>query len=319
MITVIKYSPEYREEWDRLISTSRTPMFMFMRGFMEYHADRFTDHSLMFYDSGELIGALPASEKGGVLCSHAGLTYGGMISTPRMKQHTMLECFEALLAHAAASGAEELIYKSIPYIYSNYPSQEDLYALFRKDAHLMKAESASVVDLTAPVRLAKGRKAQIARAKREGVMIEQSHDYSAFIELENEVLTKHHHTTAVHTAQELQLLATLFPENIKLYIARHNGQMIAATLLFIYHHVIHTQYMAADETARQIGGLDLLVKTLMDHYAESKRWFDFGISTEQAGRELNEGLIAQKEGFGARSIIQHTWKMHIPKPPITAH
>ena len=49
-----------------------------------------------------------------------------------------------------------------------------------------------------------------------------------------------------------------FPENIKLFVAKYKEQMIAGTLLFVYPNVVHTQYMAANEVAREIGGLDLL-------------------------------------------------------------
>ena len=87
--------------------------------------------------------------------------------------------------------------------------------------------------------------------------------------------------------------------------------MIAATLLFVYGNVVHTQYMAADESAREIGGLDLLIKTLMDGFAETKTYFDFGISTEDDGRILNEGLISQKEGFGGRTAIYNTWEISL--------
>ena len=40
---------------------------------------------------------------------------------------------------------------------------------------------------------------------------------------------------------------------------------------------------------------------LIEDVFSAKRWFDFGISTEDDGRILNQGLIEQKEGFGARA------------------
>ena len=47
---------------------------------MEYHADRFTDYSLLVYDGNKLLALLPANRSGDVLYSHAGLTYGGVIA-----------------------------------------------------------------------------------------------------------------------------------------------------------------------------------------------------------------------------------------------
>ncbi len=49
---------------------------------------------------------------------------------------------------------------------------------------------------------------------------------------------------------------------------------------------------------------------LVNHYYDrsDKRYFDFGISTEQDGSYLNNGLIAHKEGFDARAITYDTYK-----------
>lgn len=164
-----------------------------------------------------------------------------------------------------------------------------------------------MVNLEAPLKMPKGRKAQVSRAKREGCVIEEKTDYESyaqFIDLENKVLLEHHNTKAVHTAEEINLLHDNFPENIRLYAAMKDDMMIAGTIVFEYGQVVHTQYMAANEEARQIGALDLAVSTVIEKYRNNKKWLDFGISTEEGGRILNEGLIAQKEGFGLELYVQ---------------
>ena len=69
--------------------------------------------------------------------------------------------------------------------------------------------------------------------------------------------------------------------------------------------------MAADDVARQIGALDLTIGTVIDVFKEKKLWLDFGISTEDGGKYLNEGLISQKEGFGGRTNVYEMWKLEI--------
>lgn len=49
MITIMKYSPENKNEWNEFLHQAKNNLFMFDRNYMEYHSDRFTDHSLMFY------------------------------------------------------------------------------------------------------------------------------------------------------------------------------------------------------------------------------------------------------------------------------
>jgi hypothetical protein len=73
--TIQRYTPALRDTWDAFISASRNGTFLLQRGFMDYHADRFTDHSLLFFRDEKLIALLPAEEREGTLTSHGGLTY----------------------------------------------------------------------------------------------------------------------------------------------------------------------------------------------------------------------------------------------------
>ena len=296
--------------WNNFISSSKNGLFMFNRNFMEYHKDRFKDNSLLFYDNEKLIALFPASIKDGILSSHGGLTYGGFITNNDMKQHHMNDCFSALKEYAKQQGINEIIYKHIPHIYHKQPAEEDLYSLFYTNSQIIKIEASTVVDLKQPLKMPKGRKAQVGRAKREGVVISESEDFDSFISLENEVLQRHD-TKAVHSSAELRLLHERFPQNIKLLGAFYNNKMIAGTVLFIYENAIHTQYMAANEIAREIGALDYTISNVIETYKDSKKWLDFGISTEDSGHFLNEGLISQKEGFGGRTDIYQTWKIKI--------
>jgi hypothetical protein len=314
MIKVIQYNEENKELWDDFIQTSTKPMFMFNRNYMDYHRDRFTDHSLMFYDDEKLVSVLPMNIMNDRLYSHGGLTFGGFFFDCSLKQHEMNDCFQALIDYSKKNNIKEIIYKSVPSIYSNEPSEEDRYALYLHHASLEKVEASTAIKFENPIKMPKGRKAQISRARREGVVIEEKtseEDYFDFIELENSVLEKYHDTKAVHTGAELFLLHSRFPENIHLFAAMCDGEMIAGTVIFEYPSVIHTQYMAADETAREIGALDLTIKTVMDKYSSNKKYLDFGISTEQDGYFLNTGLISQKEGFGGRTIVYETYKLPI--------
>lgn len=305
------YTPADLELWDSFIKSSRMPMFMFERGFMDYHSDRFQDASLLFFHEGQLMAVLPASKHGCEVRSHGGLTYGGMIYGEKMKQVAMLECFDAMIAFFHEQGIGSITYKTIPHIYHKQPAEDDLYALFVNKARLLKAEPSTVINLKSPYKMPKGRKAQISRAKREGVEIVETEDFKTFINLENKVLKEKHGTTAVHSADELTLLKGRFPENIRCLAAYLGDELIAGAILFVYDSVVHTQYLAADEKARECGALDLVIATAIDHYKCSHAFFDFGISSEDNGKMLNAGLISQKEGFGGRTNIYSTWELAI--------
>src|ERR1700691_865424 len=77
--SVERYTPDRKNEWDAFVSGAKSSTFLFYRDYMDYHQDRFTDHSLMVFRDGELAGLLPANLNAkGTLISHEGLTYGGL-------------------------------------------------------------------------------------------------------------------------------------------------------------------------------------------------------------------------------------------------
>lgn len=314
MVTIKRYSDDKADTWNQFNRQSKNGLFMFDRKYMDYHRDRFTDHSLMFLYKGKLIAILPICENGNRMISHGGLTFGGFITDANMKQHIMLDCFEAMCDYAKENGFEEIHYKCIPHIYHNNPAEEDRFALFFCGAALRNVDVSTYINLSEPIKMSKGRRAQILRAKRDDIRIEELSglsDFEAFIDIENEVLSKRHGVRAVHTGKELKLLHDSFPENIHLIVALESGRMIAGTVVYEYKQVVHTQYMAADDEARKNGALDLVVATVIERYKANKRWLDFGISTEHGRIFLNKGLCAQKEGFGGRTGVYETWEIKL--------
>lgn len=314
MINIKAYNKEFKQIWNEFNKNSKNSIFMFDRNYMDYHSDRFIDNSLMFYDDNKLIALLPMNIKDNVLYSHGGLTYGGFITNNDMKQHIMLECFDELIKYAKRKEIKEIIYKTIPYIYHKQASEEDIYALFVNNAKLITVDASTYLNLNNPLKMPKGRKAQISRAKRENVEIKELYeltDYTEFIELENAVLKEKHNTKAVHTGEELYLLHDNFKSKIHLIGAFKENKLIAGLVIYEYDQAIHIQYMATNDIARDIGALDLLIEQVIKKYEKEKEWLDFGISTEHNRIYLNEGLIHQKEGFGGRTGVYKIWSIKI--------
>ena len=107
-ITVRRYSGNDADAWNGFVRTSRNGTFLHNRGYMDYHADRFADHSLMFYADEELIAIMPAHVKENSLCSHNGLTYGGLLLSDRTTTETLLAIFAALKEYLLNNGIIEV-------------------------------------------------------------------------------------------------------------------------------------------------------------------------------------------------------------------
>lgn len=308
----LKYSIQHKIQWDEFGKNSKNSHFFFQREYMEYHSDRFEDFSLLCFDEAEkLIAVLPANIKDKTLYSHQGLTFGGFLVDDKMKTETMLDIFEALKAFLKKENIHKLIYKCIPHIYHIKPSEEDRYALFRNDAKLIRRDVTSTIDLTEQVRYSKGRKWTINKAKKEAIETFESNDYETFWQLLTNVLESNHDAKPVHTLEEIKKLANLFPKNIKLFLSKKEERIIAGALIYENQKIVHTQYLANSEEGRELGALDLLIDYLIQNIYKDKKYFDFGISNEDAGRYLNSGLIAQKEGFGARAVVHDFYELEI--------
>jgi hypothetical protein len=146
MLRVERYSESQQVIWDDFIRKSKNGTFLFLRGYMDYHRDRFQDHSLLIWDEkGKLVALLPANQQQEILVSHDGLTYGGFISDEVMKTPKMLEVFEAALSYLQQGSFRKLVYKTVPYIYHRLPAEEDRYALFLCNAVLVRRGVLTVI------------------------------------------------------------------------------------------------------------------------------------------------------------------------------
>jgi len=311
-MNIIKYTKEYKIQWNDFVKNCKNTHFFFLRDYMEYHSDRFDDYSLLvFDDNNKLITVLPANIKNNILYSHQGLTFGGFLVDDKMKTETMLEIFDNLKIFLDTNNIQKLVYKCIPYIYHIKPSEEDRYALFRNNSKLIRRDVSSTIDLTEQVRYSKGRKWTVNKAKKENIEVLYSEDYDIFWTLLSTVLESNHEAKPVHSLEEIKSLVEKFPKNIKLYLAKKDDTVVSGALIYENKNIVHTQYLANSELGRETSALDLLIDYLIKDIYKDKKYFDFGISNEEAGRYLNTGLIAQKEGFGARAVVQDFYELEI--------
>jgi len=315
MVHTVAYDDTHADEWNAFAAKAKNATFMLDRRYMDYHADRFRDCSLLFYKKGELIAALPANwdEAGGTVCSHGGLTYGGLMLSPAITAVEALEVFScAADYYQKRLGAVRWMYKPVPYIYHRQPAEEDLYALFRLGATLHSRAISSVVDLTGRPPMRELRRRGVRKALAAGITCTESSDLAAFWPILTEVLQTRHGRRPVHTLDEMELLRSRFPEHIRLFLAlRPDGQPVAGTVVYETERVAHAQYIAASAEGKALGALDSLFDWLMGQRYADRAYFDFGISTEQGGTWLNEGLQFQKEGFGARAVVYDAYEIRL--------
>ncbi|MBM4074988.1 MAG: GNAT family N-acetyltransferase, partial [Planctomycetes bacterium] len=184
MLRLVPYTGNHSREWNQFVAQSRTPHFLFDRNYMEYHSDRFTDCSYLAYDDLKLVALFPASRSDDIVASHGGLTFGGFLTDKSVRTVTMLGLFDELLNQLIQDGVKSLVYKPIPHFYQSYPSDEDLYALFRTDATLVRRDVSTTILVSHRFTASKGRKSTLKKAVSMGFVVQESKNFANFMELE---------------------------------------------------------------------------------------------------------------------------------------
>ena len=330
-MTILPYSINKREAWNRFVQESKQGTFLIDRNFMDYHADRFFDCSLLVYgdDVAEsdvtddsLIALFPANwrEEEKTVYSHQGLTYGGLITKSSITQTEVMQIMQKIMMYYEGYlGAKAMVYKPIPYIYSRVPAQEDLYALFRAGGQLENRSVATVVSTAHPLNMRTLRIRQAKKALEHGFYIERikdadSQSLAEYWSILESVLMEYHQAKPVHTLEEIALLMHRFPKQIKLFVVRNTDrQIVSGIVVFETDLVAHVQYIASAAEGRKYGALDLLLRHLCNEKYKDKDYVDFGTSTENGGHFLNEGLIFQKEGFGGRAVCYDAYKVELKR------
>ena len=326
MLSLKRYTAADQALWDTLVAAARNATFLFLRRYMDYHSDRFSDHSLIFLNErGTPVALLPANEAvvsadGGEelhLFSHQGLTYGGFILTPRCRDAQIEELFRLTIAHLRANGFAAFHYKQLPHIYHLLPSCDDAYWLWRHGAAEEACCLSSTIDLhplAVRPHVSGSRRTNANRLRRKGYTVCHNAPLSAFWHILTGNLLASHGVAPVHTLEEMQRLQAACPGNIVCHtVTDADGQTVAGTVLFITQQVVHSQYISASPEGKECAALDLLFITLIDEYRQQQqfRYFDFGISTEQGGAVLNASLLEQKERFGASGTLHRTFLLRV--------
>ncbi|WP_455584109.1 GNAT family N-acetyltransferase [Bacteroides sp.] len=311
-LNIVRYTAEQKTAWDSFVAASKNGTFLFMRDYMDYHADRFIDHSLMFYKGGRIIALLPGNITGDTYYTHGGLTYGGFILSHHATATIVLEAFYLLCRYLKETvGMNKIVYRTVPFIYHNYPSGEDLYALFRLNARLTERKISSVVMPEGGCSFNTLRRRKLKLARKNGLKVCQDEAFDVFWAVLEHNLQQRHGRLPVHSMDEIIRLNRHFPEEIKLYRVLDGEEMLGGCVMYLSGEVAHVQYIASTEQGREMGALDILFDELIHQIYVDKRYFDFGVSTEDGGRYLNEGLIFQKEGFGGRAVMYDTYELYL--------
>lgn len=309
MFEIKRYTPADKPAWDRYVSKARNATFLFYRNYMDYHADRFTDHSLMFYVDGHLHSILPANIVGTTLYSHQGLTYGGLVMDINVTAADVIQLFREMNEWLRAAGITRVVYKPVPWVYHQHAAEEDLYPLFWIcNAKIISRDVGTVIFMQQHLRWRKDRRRRLRHSHELGVKVVREDNFRAFWPVLENNLVDRHGVRPVHTVEEIELLHSRFPKHIVQYNSYYEGEVVAGLTFYLSPQVLHGQYCSSTPVGKKVGAVDAIYEKAMYEDFPEYQYLDFGRSTEGDGSILNDGLVAQKEGFGGRAICYDTYE-----------
>jgi len=304
-------------EWDEFVWNANNGTIFHTRRFLSYHpGDRFRDHSYLIRKKDQPLALLPAVrlEYDGLdtLYSHRGASYGGFVYQEDLSIREAFDMVKGLLDQAAQAGIEQIVITPPPAIYNRRISNYIDFALYKHGFDYLKREVSSMLTLESSIEgnLGKFRSSSrrnYRKARREGVIVRQTDDYEGFFRILKKNLKIRHDVEPTHTLEEMQSLAELFPDRIRLFGAYLDDTLIAGVVNFTCNRdVVLAFYISHDEEYQEYRAVNLLfyeiIRWAIDRHF---RFLDFGIFT--VNEDPNFGLGRFKESFGASGVFRDTF------------
>jgi hypothetical protein len=307
----------YRESdyanWNAFIGQAKNATFLFHRDFMEYHKDRFEDFSLMVFDGEKLVAVLPANRVGDIVYSHQGLTYGGLVYSPKLNGEKVEEILDSILSFFKENEVQLFFFKSIPLFYTSKGNAEMDFFLFKRGAFLDKKEMNLAINLALPLTISKSKLKHFRKIEELDLEMVEEQQLESFWELVLEPrLLEKYNAKPVHTLQEITLLKEKFPDNIKQFSVYFEDVIIAGITVFETETVVKSQYGATTKKGEELRALDFLFINLIQKFkSEGKLFFDMGIVNEDNEKGYHAGLLKQKEELGCSVYSQDFYKINL--------
>jgi hypothetical protein len=308
LIEIASFSKYDESTWDAFVVNSTAPNILFMRNYMNYHEDRFIDRSLMCFQNKELVAVFPAAESpinANEVISHPGLSFGGLVSKKHASQDIVEACLVAISKYFSECGYKTLTYKAVPHIYHTRPFEQDQYFLWKQGFVCNRIDLSVSVNLSRRIELGSRRLRGIKKAGSTLTLSRNMFFIESFWEILENNLKNRHSATPTHSLEEITLLISRFPKDIFPIFAVKDEKCVGGVIIYGSPQVHHAQYISASTEGQTLGALDFIFdEAVKGAREEGAAFFDFGISTTNNGRDLNEGLYSFKYEFGGGGTCQ---------------
>ncbi len=320
-IEIVRYHESQAEQWDAFVAQSRNGTAFHSRRFLSYHPhERFTDHSLLLRKDGHIVALLPAAEivdQGKKsLISHPGASYGGLVLASDCSVADTGAVIDAILAYARSEKFTGLsLLRLTPSSVRRQYADDQEYWIFQRGGSVSRLEMDGSIDLSGwhEDKLlehfsGKCRNA-VRQAQRSGLKVKITEDWEAFWIILEATLASRHATKPTHDLPEIRRLKAQLGDELRLFAAFDDQRMVGGIVTVALHSgALYTLYIAQDYAAQKVHPVHLvLTEVIRTCLLESRNVLHLGVSTEDGGKVVNEGLFFFKESFGMKPVRRESW------------
>ncbi|MFY9309080.1 MAG: GNAT family N-acetyltransferase [Bacteroidia bacterium] len=309
-ITIQAYSNSDRDKWDSFARQADNAYFLFERGFMEYHSQRYADNSVMLFDNAALVGVFPANRKDDTVYTHQGLTHGGLVLLERKNVKKLIEYFYTLFSYYKNQGVKYIVYKPLPAYLCKTANDIEHFILNLCDSVTTKVDTSFVINYTNEITIQERRRRSIKKGIKAAAEIRLDNNFDEYW---NKILIPNlkakFGVSPVHSLEEIKLLHQRFPNRITQANAYINNEIVAGATLFDFNKCIHSQYISSNDYGRDSGAIDLLFNQLIHMFQSAKEYFSLG-TTNNNGKDINIGLCEWKEGWGTNTHAHFHYRLN---------
>lgn len=317
VMKVVSYTNNMKSMWDNFIEKESRNGFIFHKmHFLEYHKNRFQDCSLLFLDEKENIIALfPAALKNNNIISHPGSSYGGLVLKKYIKLSEIFEIVELMKNfynnNFGNINIEIILSESFNL---EYGAEDVAFVLWQLGFNLKSKEISTVIDIN-KFRLRLGLRRttkQYLCSKsylRLGItyekVIEKSDILGCYKLIEQNLASKYK-KKPTHTMEELFELIDRFPQDIDVFAAKRDDEVISTYIMFrLNDFIVHTFYIAKSlekENVVDIGLVDFMTNF---YFEKGFNFLNFGISSRD--KVVKWGIHTYKEQFSKFFVTRDKW------------
>jgi hypothetical protein len=310
------YEPGDADAWEALVASASTGTLFHARRFLAYHrGDRFTEHSYVLTRGDRLVGVLPAHVLDDLLVSPFGASVGGLVLADDLGLERSLEGVALLCARCRSDGLRGLEMRLGPTHHHRVPTDTLPFALARSGFAPTRQWLSPVVALAdrSPdevlERLSKGKRRDVRRAGREGVVaaVVGGEGLAEFQPLLDATYARHG-SPPTHSAEDLARLLELLPGEVRLVLARRDSEALAGILVFVLNEAAaYTMYICETEAGREVHAAAAALTHAVEVLGrDGLRSLDLGPSASD--EHVNSGVLFFKQGFTHATGRRTTWR-----------